>query len=82
MILFPEMSVDSDRDSVIESEDGKESVVRLFSFSFIVLFKVTILTYCTIKGNFNVYFYLFNSAQMMTSTRRRTKATKVFRRYS
>ncbi len=30
MILFPEMSVDSDRDSVIESEDGKEAVVRLF----------------------------------------------------
>lgn len=30
MIFFPEMSVDSDRDSVIESEDGKEEVVRLF----------------------------------------------------
>lgn len=30
LILFPEMSVDSDRDSVIESEDGKEAVVRPF----------------------------------------------------
>lgn len=34
MILFPEMSVDSDRDSVIDSEDGKEAVVRPF-FLFI-----------------------------------------------
>lgn len=32
MTVFPEMSVDSDRDSVIESEDGKEAVVRLFFF--------------------------------------------------
>lgn len=28
--LFAEMSVDSDRDSVIDSEDGKEAEVRLF----------------------------------------------------
>lgn len=28
------MSVDSDRDSVIESEDGQEAVVRLFIFCF------------------------------------------------
>lgn len=28
VIVYSEMSVDSDRDSVIESEDGKESVVR------------------------------------------------------
>lgn len=32
MTVFPEMSVDSDRDSVIESEDGKEAVVRHFFF--------------------------------------------------
>lgn len=36
MTVFPEMSVDSDRDSVIESEDGKEAVVRHFFFSFSV----------------------------------------------
>lgn len=33
-ILFPEMSVDSDRDSVIESEDGKEVVRPFFVYSF------------------------------------------------
>lgn len=33
-ILFPEMSVDSDRDSVIESEDDKEAVVRPFFLLF------------------------------------------------
>lgn len=34
VIVYSEMSVDSDRDSVIESEDGKETVVRQ-SFLFI-----------------------------------------------
>lgn len=34
MIVYPEMSVDSDRDSVIESEDGKETVVRQFFLFF------------------------------------------------
>lgn len=34
LTVFAEMSVDSDRDSVIESEDGKEAVVRLFFFFF------------------------------------------------
>lgn len=28
LILITEMSVDSDRDSVIESDDGKEATVR------------------------------------------------------
>lgn len=36
MIVYSEMSVDSDRDSVIESEDGKETVVRQ-SFLFTYL---------------------------------------------
>lgn len=34
VIVYSEMSVDSDRDSVIESEDGKETVVRVLSFHF------------------------------------------------
>lgn len=49
MIVFPEMSVDSDRDSVIESEDGKEAVVRYFyPFSFTAFFKVFI--FAPLKG--------------------------------
>lgn len=47
MVLFAEMSVDSDRDSVIESEDGKDAVVRLLflflsqSFSKLQIFHIS-----------------------------------------
>lgn len=41
MVYIIEMSVDSDRDSVIESEDGKEAVVRI-TFS-VTVFKKCIL---------------------------------------
>lgn len=51
MIVYPEMSVDSDRDSVIESEDGKETVVRQFSFSFTAIFKVFFFKFCRLHRN-------------------------------
>lgn len=46
MLYFSEMSVDSDRDSVIDSEDGKESIVRPFclTLSLQIFFKFFIRT--------------------------------------
>lgn len=71
LICFTEVSVDSDRDSVIESEDEeKEPDVRgSFSLPFVLL------------NVMNKSSQLcFNSSQMMTSPRRRMKVTIVWRR--
>lgn len=50
MIVYPEMSVDSDRDSVIESEDGKETVVRQFFLFFHSNFQ-GFLRFCRLHRN-------------------------------
>lgn len=75
-ILSPEMSVDSDRDSVIESEDGKEAVVRHFFLFVTVFFKVLNLAQ-EIK---HFCIYLCNSIQMRTLVRRRRRVTIILRR--
>lgn len=70
------MSVDSDRDSVIESEDGKEEVIRSFSVHSICLVST--------KREISLYFIYFIcfSIQMMTLIRRRMKITAILRRYA
>lgn len=57
MIVCPEMSVDSDRDSVIESEDGKEAVVRQFFFSFTAFFKVFSFFFFSLHRKENTYLF-------------------------
>lgn len=61
MIVCPEMSVDSDRDSVLESEDGKEAVVRQFFFSFTAFFKVfSFFSVCTGKKNTYLFYLIIH----------------------
>lgn len=75
------MSVDSDRDSVIESEDGKEAVVRQFFFSFTAFFNVFSFSDCTGKKTPVFLFnYSFDSIQMRTLIKRRKKLTIILRR--
>lgn len=85
MILLPEMSVDSDRDSVIDSEDGKEVVVRHISFflqhHFSFLYLLRLLFFLAQENKHLItYIYLFNSSQMRTLIRKRKKATTILRR--
>lgn len=82
MIVCPEMSVDSDRDSVIESDDGKEAVVRQFFFSFTAFFNVFSFSDCTGKKTPVFFFnYSFDSIQMRrTLIKRRKKVTIILRR--
>lgn len=58
MSVCPEVSVDSDRDSVLESEDGKEVTVRgIFSkFGAVFLF----LDYSS--GEKNIYPFYYSTA--------------------
>lgn len=64
MILLPEMSVDSDRDSVIDSEDGKEVVVRHISFylqhhfSFLYLLRLLFFWHRKINTLLHAFIYL------------------------
>lgn len=65
LIIRLEVSVDSDRDSVLESEDGKEVAVRQLFFFFrstVFIFRLQ---------SMDIFSLLFNSIQMKTWTKRK-----------